>query len=395
MEISKLFNGIQLHSTVETEWGNNATLECQDPDSYTLNLSLKVKVPKPVTDFSKLESLNSFLPTLLPGLASMISTAKSSPFYENFYRTKVAFLQHNLPRLELLLSRHNFFDCETVLELQQPDTERRALFVQADMDVDMDGSDTDRVPLVDGSLLDYQPMTSYKWPKKTMVPNQFLASRVARLKQLELEASTKGVTNERRVELRSLISEEHYEVNQLKTQSFLIATTDPYIVLPLSLLAQDSLPFTPHIGDYCVVIYKDKLYPALIGDAGPRDKIGEASYRIAREINPKSNSNNRPMSDLKISYLIFPNSADKPFDAPDLVKIRTRCEALLNEIGGYTGELHVWENLIKPTPTPTPSPTPTPTLLPSPTTIQPSPSSVRLPFISPVPSSSVSPTPIP
>jgi hypothetical protein len=400
IETAKIFNGIELHSNVETEFGANATTENSDPESYTLDLRLKVRVPKPVADLSQLDTLNPFLSTALPGLATMMPGAKPSPFYEDFYRHKVAALQHNLPRLDLLLSRHNFFDCETVLQLQHPDTQRRALLVQADMDIDMDGSDTDRVPLVDGTITNYQPMTSYKWPKKSAVPNQFLASREARLKQLEAELATKGLSAERSQELRTLIPQVRYELNQLKTQSFLVATTDPFVVMPVTMFTQDGQPFTPHIGDYCVVIFKNTLYPALIGDAGPRDKIGEASYRIGKEINPKSTAYNRPVSDLKITYLVFPNSADKPFDAPDLEKIRARCEQLLNEIGGYKGELHVWENLIKPPPTPTPTPTPTPVPVPS---VSPSPDSSPTATprwtsgITPTPSASPSPsaTPVP
>jgi len=390
IETSKIFNGIELHSSVETEFGANATHERSDLESYTLDLKLKVRVPKPATELTQLDALNPFLSTNLPGLATMIPAAKASHFFDDFYRHKVAALQHNLPRLDLLLSRHNFFDCETVLELQHPDTHRRALLVQADMDIDMDGSDSDRVPLVDGTITNFQPMTSYKWPKKTSVPNQFLASREAKLKLLEAEFATKGLSPERNLELRTLIPQVRYEVNQLKTQSFLVATTDPYVVMPVSMVTGDGQPFTPRIGDYCVVLFKNTLYPAIIGDAGPRDKMGEASYRLGKEINQKSTAYNRPVSDLKISYLVFPNSADKPFDAPDLEKIRSRCEQLLNEIGGYAGELHVWENLIKPPPTPTPSPTPTPAASPTPGA---SPVSAASPGLSPAPVPSASPSP--
>jgi len=246
--------------------------------------------------------------------------------------------------------------------------------------------------MVDGTITNYQPMTSYKWPKKTAVPNQFLASREAKLKQLEAELATKGLSAERSLELRTLIPQVRYEFNQLKTQSFLVATTDPFVVMPGSLITQDGQPFTPHIGDYCVVIFKNTLYPSIVGDVGPRDKIGEASYRIGKEINPRSTAYNRPVSDLKVTYLVFPNSADKPFDAPDLEKIRARCEQLLNEIGGYKGELLVWENLIKPPPTPTPSLTPAPSASPSPGTSPTAPTPTPSQGIAPQSSASASPS---
>jgi len=388
METAKLFNGIDLHTSLETGSGGSATATRIDPVSYTLNLELKLRMPTPDASLPELLQLNPWLSTVLPGLEAMMPDAKVSPFFEDFYRHKVAILQRNLPRLEMLLSKHNFYDCETVMELQHKETRRRALLVQADMDVDMDGSDSDRVPFVDGTITNYQPMTSYKWPKKTAVPNQFLVSREARLKQLETEFTTRGLTPERNLELRTVIPQARYELNQLKTQSFLVATTDPYVVMPGSLINSDGRQFTPRIGDYCVVIYKNTLYPAIIGDVGPRDKIGEASFRLAREINPKCTPYNRPVSELKVSYLIFPNTADKPFDAPDLVKIRSRCEQLLNEIGGYQGDLHTWENLIKPPPTPTPTPSATPALTPAP-------SPGASPSASPAPNPAASPTPTP
>ncbi len=365
LEVSKLFNGMQLRSSVETEFGTTATNERNTPASYALDLQLKVQVPKPNSDLQQIAALNDQLPIVLPGLATMLPAAKVSPFFDRLYRLKVNALRQNLARLDLLLSRHNFYDCETVLELQDPTTRRHALLIQADMDIDMDGSDSDRVPLVDGSSANYQPMTSYQWPKKTAVPNQFLASRETKLKQLEDELAAKTAGAERAQELRTLIPELRYEVNRLKSHSFLVATTDPYIVLPGSLVTKDGQPFTPQVGDYCVVIYKNTLYPLIVGDVGPSNKMGEGSYRIGKEINARASANNRPVSDLKVTYLVFPNSADKPFDAPDLEKWRTRCEQLLNEIGGCQGELHTWENLIKPPPTPTPTPSPSPTPTPS------------------------------
>ena len=71
---------------------------------------------------------------------------RSSPLYERFYGYKLQALRQNLLRLDQLLNRHDFFDCETVLEVQPPGSTRRALWLQSDMDVDSDGSDSDRVP---------------------------------------------------------------------------------------------------------------------------------------------------------------------------------------------------------------------------------------------------------
>jgi hypothetical protein len=113
-------------------------------------------------------------------------------------------------------------------------------------------------------------------------------------------------------------------------------------------------------GDHALVVFENTIYPAIVGDVGPNDKVGEASLRIAKQINALSTPYNRPVSDLKVSYIIFPDTADKPFGPPDLEKLQARCEALVKEIGGATVPLHHWENIIPPSPTPSPTPTPSP-----------------------------------
>ena len=328
---------------------------------------MKVKVPKPNDDLPSLSKLNPALPRILPALSAMLATARVSEKYEALYGRKLAQLQRNLPRLDLLLSRHNFFDCETILQLRHPQTQRTVLLLQADMDVDTDGSDPDRLPAVDPSDPTFQPMTSYRWPKQTVLVNPFLHGREARLHALEAElAHSKGQGEPRLQALRDAVSAARYEVHQLKTCSFLIAATDPYVVLP-GIFADDMDPaFQPRVGDYCAVIHDNTIYPAIVGDVGPRDLVGEASYRLGREINSETTATHRAESNLKVTYLYFPNSADKPFGPPDLPKMRTRVEALLNEIGGFEGPLHTWVNLSKPAPTPTPTPTPTPVPTPTP-----------------------------
>jgi hypothetical protein len=107
--------------------------------------------------------------------------------------------------------------------------------------------------------------------------------------------------------------------------------------------------FAPQLGDYAVVMSGNKLLPAIIGDYGPREKMGEASLRIAKEINEKATPYVRPESDLKISYLIFTGSADKPFGPPDYARWHQRCSELLAEMGGV-GEgygLHQWEDRLQ------------------------------------------------
>src|SRR5437870_13093509 len=114
------------------------------------------------------------------------------------------------------------------------------------------------------------------------------------------------------------------------------------------------------VGDYAFVVFADKILPAIVGDVGPNDKTGEASLRIAKEINNLATPYNRPVSDLKVTYFIFPGTADTPFGPPDLDKIQARCQTLVDEIGGVGTPLHPWVNITPPPATPTPSPTASP-----------------------------------
>jgi len=357
LDTSKLFNGITLHSTVETIPGADATTERTQPDSYVLDLRLQARVPLPNKTIEELAKVSPQLPTLLPGLASTLSADPVSPLYAQLYDTKVRILRENLARLDLLLSRHNFFDCQTVLQLQHPQTHRKALLLQADMDVDADGSDGDRMPVGTGAPVNFKPSTSYRWPKKTSAPNPYLAATEQALKRAEDEYGLATTTPARKRDLRNAIAQLRAEVGTLKNYSFLIGTADPFIVVPGAFThAHDAVK----PGEYALVVFGDAIYPAIVGDVGPNDKVGEASLRIAKQINTLSTPYNRPVSDLKVTYIIFPDTADKPFGPPDLGKLQARCETLVKEIGGASVPLHHWENIIPPSPTPSPTPSASP-----------------------------------
>jgi glycosyl hydrolase group 75 (putative chitosanase) len=385
LDTGKLFNGITLHSTVEPLPGADATTERVDPNSYVLDLKLQPRVPSPNRTIDELDKVSPQLPALLPGLAVMVNADPVSPLYAQLYDTKLRVLRENLVRLDQLLSRHNFFDCQTVLQLQHPQTHRKALLLQADMDVDADGSDADRMPIGTGAPTNFKPSTSYRWPKKTAAPNPYLAPTEEKLKRVEDEYALRTITPERKRELRSAIPQLRAEVFTLKKFSFLIGATDPYVVVP-SAFAQGK--DAVKVGDYVLVVFGNVIYPAVVGDIGPNDRVGEASLRIAKQMNPLSTPYNRPVSDLKVTYVIFPGTADKPFGPPNLDKLQARCEALLKEIGGATVPLYHWENIIPLPPTPTASPTPiisaTPGASASPT--------FAFPIPSPTGSQSASPT---
>jgi hypothetical protein len=378
LDTAKLWGGITVHAAVNPTPGGAASTERLDPESYVLDLQLKVRVPTPNRTLEELAQVTPELPRLLPKLGAAITADPVSPLFQELYDLKVQTLREDLVRLDQLLSRHNFYDCQTILRLRHPETKRSAILLQAEMDVDADGSDSDRLLDVSGSSANFKPFTSYHWKKQTSRPNPFLAAAEEKLRRYETEFAQKGLTMERNRDLRIGIQRMKAEVDSLKRFSFLIAATDPYIVLPaIFARAKDA----GRVGDYAVVVFGDRIYPAIVGDIGPNDKVGEASLRIAQQINALATPYNRPVSDLKVTYLIFPGTADVPFGPPDLEKIRVRCERLIQEIGGATVPLHHWPDLI-PTPTPTPSPTPTP---------------VSSPILTPSPneSSTASPAPTP
>jgi hypothetical protein len=368
LDTGKLFNGITLHSTVETIPGADAATERTQPDSYALDLRLQARVPSANKTIEELAKINPHLPTLLPGLASMLPADPVSPLYSQLYDSKVRMLRQNLARLDLLLSRHNFFDCQTVLQMQHPQTHRKALLLQAEMDVDADGSDADRMPVGTGAPANFKPSTSYRWPKKTAAPNPYLAATEERLKRAEDEYALATTTPARKRELGNAVAELRAEVATLKKYSFLIGATDPFIVVP-GAFTHGGDPVKP--GDYALVVFGDSIYPAIVGDVGPNDKVGEASLRIAKQINTLSTPYNRPVSDLKVTYIMFPGTAEKSVGPPDLEKLQARCEALVTEIGGATVPLYHWENIIPPSPSPSPTPSPSPS--PSGTPSTPSP----------------------
>jgi len=384
LDTGRLFSGITLHSSVEPTPGADATTERLDPESYVLEVKLKPRVPTPNRTIDDLAKVSPKLPELLPGLSTMLPAEPVSPLFAQLYDTKIRMLRENLNRLDVLLSRHNFYDCQTILQLQHPQTHRKALLLQADMDVDADGSDGDRMTVGTGAPTNFKPFTSYRWAKKTSQPNPYLAATQDMLKRAEDEFAAKTTAADRKRDLRNAITQLRAEVTTLQKYSFLIGTTDPYIVIPGAFAHEKEGAKT---GDYALVIFGDGVYPAIVGDIGPNDKVGEASFRIAKEINPQSTPYNRPVSELKATYLIFPGTADTPFGPPDLEKLQARCQKLVDEIGGASVPLHHWENIIPPPPSPTPTPSPSPAASPGAST-SPTPSvsaTFAFPLASPTP----------
>jgi hypothetical protein len=366
-----LFNGVALESAVVVEPGEAlASTDRKEADAYKVEVTLRLRLPRPASTLEDIVSNKPDLLEVLPALPALLADAKVSPFFDKFYELKTRDVRRRQANLDAILSRHNFYDCETMLELANPSTGRRALLVIADMDVNTDGSDGDRNVQVDGSSQFFLPQTSYRWPKQTDRVNPFLPVEEKKLADFQAELAKPDLKPARITEIEAGIDLAKRRIHDLTKWSFLVSATDPFIVLPGFIMRDHDGPFVPKIGDYAVVIHEGRAYPAILGDSGPSHKSGEASMLLCRELNARSSNLSRPISDLKVTYLLFPGSADPVPGPPDLAKWREKCLALANELGPLGVELHTWPNLIPPWPTPTPTPEPSPPAAPSPSAPQ-------------------------
>ncbi len=357
IDTARLWSGVESRTEVLFSDGGAASLLREEPLSYHLDLKIRVTVPEPVDDLEGLAASNGHLPSALPGLAAMLSPDASpavSTMYRRLYDIKTKRVQQFVTRLNAIPDRHNFYDCETILTLTHPDTGQKVFLIHGDMDVVSDGSDGDRMPEYDEYIATsqhYQPFTSYGWPKKTRQPNPLLERWEKKVADAEAEIAAGKVRSSQVASVRASISTWKREIADMKGRSCLIARADPFIVVPVWMrgAANPGEPFAPDVGDYAAVVFEDRIYPAIVGDTGPTWKVGEASLRIAKEINERSSPYNRPVSKLHVSYLIFPDSRDKP-DAPDLARWRAEVSEHLDRIGGlgegYT--LHEWSDYFAP-----------------------------------------------
>ena len=370
-DVRKLRSGIPFKTEVKIERGGIASKERIDEGSYTASYQLSLRVPTPAKTMAELEASNSEMSKILPGFPALVEKAQVSPWFNKLYENKTSRVRRDANTLNELLTKHNIYDCETILNLQS-EKGRKVFFMQSEMDVVSDGSDGDRLPTMPEDIVNspnYQPFTSYGWPKKSQTPNPMVAGWEKRITGAQKELAAVGTTADRKAWLKDRIQYLKRGIEDLKARSFLIADYDPFIVVPVDVLGASDA-FSPNVGDYAVVVFGKKLYPAIVGDGGPTFKVGEASLRFARELNPKANSYSRPVSDLKISYLIFPGSRDAERSPPDYEKWRQRCHELLGEIGGVGDgyELHQWQDTLpKPVP-PVPPVSQTPPLVIPPVT---------------------------
>ena len=353
-DLVKMANGALVEAQVESNTSTNcALIIAATPEDYALQLTLHVVIPKPATTLTELAAATPELPQALPNLEEMIPSSAEGkkialPFFVTLFEKKIKSLQHHLSRLEQLFPRESLYDCQTILPLTNKKNGARAILVQAIMNVNADGSDGDRnIPLEKLSSC-YQPQTNYRWPKATGHANLNVHEIEEQLTQAKLSMTNTALTLDQKSKLQEQVSNKEQMLTELQRWSFLIGSADPFIVLPKFMLDPKNAE-SATIGDYAVVLYQNTLYPAIIGDIGPSFKIGEASLRLCRAIDPRSGADRRPVSSPQVSYLIFPKSADASMSAPNYTHWSDRCHQLWNDLGGsQTMTWHEWSNLEQP-----------------------------------------------
>lgn len=326
--ISKMTPGLNVLSSVQFEQGSTASQDRKALAAYQVRVALNLRLPQ-AADGESLKHANPKLPELFAKYSDFMAGAKVSQWYQALYLHKQNRIRKEAATLARLLDRHNYYDTDTILEIEAPETGRKVLWVQADMDVVSDGSDGDRLPDMPEKVKNsdhYQPMTSYRWRKLGTTPNPLLPhweERVTKLSK-DKKANAADLQHARNV------------VHDLKKYSFLLAEYDSFIVVPLTFKNGGNEAYRPQLGDYAAVVVGDRVFPAIVGDFGPRFKAGEASLRLARLINPKATPFARPVSDLGVSYVIFPHSKEPENGPINYERLNTRVQELLQEMGGLT-----------------------------------------------------------
>lgn len=351
VDIQQLSNGIPLRTEVVYGIGQSVWDERISADSYAANYQVKIRIPQPAIKMSDLEKNGSRLSLILPGFTSLFAKGAISPYFRTVYDAKIAEVKQNATRLNQMIPKANLYECNTILNFVT-DKGRRMLFIQADMDAAIKGSDGERLSKLPPEQVDsitYNPFTAYHWRVLGDFPNPMIDGWKKRISigEKELAATTTDLHRKKWIQNRILALKQGVE--HMRRYGFLISAYDPYIVLPSYLVNRSNDPFSPKMGDYAVVIHGDKVYPCIVGDESHDSSIGEVSARIAREVNPEWNTGIKAVSAPFVNYIIFPNSREIQSKSPDYSLWREKCISLLNEIGGIGHEykVHEWEQRLK------------------------------------------------
>ncbi|CAL9360732.1 glycoside hydrolase family 75 protein [Streptomyces sp. enrichment culture] len=90
----------------------------------------------------------------------------------------------------------------------------------------------------------------------------------------------------------------------------------PYIVVPVPSRIWDHRDHGVRGGAVAAVVHRGRVQYAVVGDAGPRDIIGEASYATARAlgIDPDPHGGGTPSG---VTYIVFKDSRATPIESRD------------------------------------------------------------------------------
>ena len=69
---------------------------------------------------AELEASNPELSKILPGLPALIEKAEVSPWFHKLYENKSTRVRRDANTLNELLTKHNVYDCETILHFRTP-----------------------------------------------------------------------------------------------------------------------------------------------------------------------------------------------------------------------------------------------------------------------------------
>lgn len=314
-----------------------------------------VRRPSPAEGATALTQINPHLPSVLTDFENLMRGSRLSPHFKTLYDLKMKQI-----RAGNTLTAHNYYDCASILNIMHP-SGQRLVWIQGDLDVVTDGTDPNRFPLLsdydEARISDwFLPATGYSWGGASAQNPfiQYYPETIKKLDQYKAEfqreaaqdggVAWRGLIEQCEFQARRMKIRNAENLSTMKSRRSLVALHDPFIVIPLTWFREQSSYALNH-GDKAAVIYQNRVIPAIVGDAGPSYKVGEASLKIAKILNPKASGKVRAVDSLGVSYLIFPNTADKPRAAPDLARINSSVSALLSKIGGITPEaqLHTWQ----------------------------------------------------
>ncbi|MFM2171734.1 MAG: hypothetical protein RI957_1963, partial [Verrucomicrobiota bacterium] len=145
VDVRTLRSGIPFHSEVIIAGGQQASKERTDKDSYKAEYKLTVKVPQAAKSLAELQKVSPEIEKILPKLPQLLEKSEVSPNFQLLYNNKITRIKKDANLLQELVSKHNFYDVETMLHLRDPGTNRRVFLMQSEMDVVSDGSDGDRL----------------------------------------------------------------------------------------------------------------------------------------------------------------------------------------------------------------------------------------------------------